>query len=288
LRRTYWPETVLFALTVAWGLSFPLIGDAVRKDVGVFHMTFLRMALAVALLLAVRPSAVRATRLEWRAGVLGGICLGAGYVLQTSGMVQATSGASGFLTAFYVCLVPLFEAAVYRRSPPRRDLLALLVATAGIALMVLKADLTLSLGEAAVGASAFFWAAQIVIVGRVAERVDPLRLTVVQLFVAMLVGAVGIPFTDEPPTDFRWEVVGTIAYLGVVTNALAFLALAWAQKRVPPTRTAVLLSAEPVFAALFGIWLAGETYGPCDAAGAALVLAAVVIAVFGRREPAGG
>jgi drug/metabolite transporter (DMT)-like permease len=198
-------------------------------------------------------------------------------------MMEAASGKSGFLTAFYLTLVPIFEGLVYRRLPLRRDLLALLVATVGIAVMVLREDLTLSFGEGFVAVSAIFWAAQIVVVGRVAERVDPLRLAVIQMLVVAVAVGAGWATRREAPVRWTAEFVSAVVFLGVVTNAVGFLGQAWAQKRVPPTRTAVLFSAEPVFAAFFGVILVGEKFGPWDVAGAALVMIAVALTI---RRPA--
>jgi drug/metabolite transporter (DMT)-like permease len=185
-----------------------------------------------------------------------------------------------------VALVPLCEAAVHRRLPAGRDAVALTVATAGIALIVLKSDLTLDAAEFVVALSAIAWAMHIVVVGRVAERVDPLRLALVQMLVLMLVGSVGMLANADPAPRWSGGFVASILFLGVVTNALSFLVQAWGQKRIPPTRTAILFSAEPVFGAVFGVWLAGERFGPRDAAGAALVMAAVAFTVFApRNEP---
>jgi len=288
MRRPPAAELALFAMTTAWGLSFVVV-PWVLEDAPVMTSIALRTGIGLAFLLAIRPRALAATRLEWRAGVLGGLLLAGGYVLQTAGLVEAASGKSGFLTAFYICLVPAFEAAVYRRWPPGRDLLALLVATAGIVTLSLRADLTASYAEMLVAAGAFCWAAHIVVVGRVAERVDPIRLAAVQMTVLFVVGAAGtLVVADAHQRPVRWSpaLVGELLFLGVVTNALGFLVQAWGQKRVSPTRTAILFACEPVFAALFGAWLADETFGVRDVVGAALVMAAVALTIAKSAPPA--
>jgi drug/metabolite transporter (DMT)-like permease len=272
-------------MTAAWGLSFVVV-PWVLESSPVMTSIALRAGVGLAFLLAIRPSALAATRLEWRAGVLAGLLVSVGYMLQTAGLTSAGSGKSGFLTAFYVALVPACEAVVNRRLPPLRDVLALFVATAGIALIVLKSDLTLDLAEGAVALSAFAWAAHIVVVGRVAERVDPLRFNAVQMLVLLVVAAVAAVAAGDAAPRWSGGFVASILFLGIVTNAVAFVVQAWGQKRVPPTRTAVLFSGEPVFAAAFGVWLAGETYGLRDLAGATLVMAAVAFTVLlPRNEP---
>jgi drug/metabolite transporter (DMT)-like permease len=285
MRRALTAELALVGMTAAWGLSFVVV-PWVLEAAPVMTSIALRSTVGLAFLLAIRPRALAATPLEWRAGILAGLLLALGYVLQTEGLTSADAGKSGFLTAFYVALVPACEAVVYRRLPVRRDVLALCVATAGIALIVLKSDLTLDLAEALVALSAIAWASHIVVVGRVARRVDPVRIAAVQMLVLAVVGAVGVVARDDAAPRWSGEFVAWILFLGVVTNALGFLVQAWGQQRVPPTRTAILFSGEPVFAALFGLWLAGETFGLRDLCGAALVMAAVAFTVLlPRNEP---
>ena len=273
-------------MTAAWGLSFVIV-PWVLESCPVMTSIALRTGVGLAFLLSIRPQALRATRLEWRAGVLGGLLLSGGYILQTAGLAEATSGKSGFLTAFYICLVPAIEAVVYRRAPPGRDLLALLVATTGIALIVLRADFTVSFAEALVAFAAFCWAAHIVVVGRVAERVDAVRLAAVQMLVLVIVGVAGsAAVNDVGARPVRWSggLVLEILFLGVVTNGLGFFVQAWGQKRVPPTRTAVLFAGEPVFAALFGAWLASETFAARDIAGAVVVMSAVALTIAWQKD----
>src|SRR5262245_33138464 len=161
MRRALTAELALVAMTAAWGLSFVVVPWVLEAS-PVMTSIALRASIGLAFLLAIRPSALAATRLEWRAGVLAGLLVAVGYVLQTAGLTSADAGKSGFLTAFYVALVPACEALVYRRLPAGRDVLALLVATAGIALIAVKSDLTLDLAETAVALSAFAWASHIV------------------------------------------------------------------------------------------------------------------------------
>ena len=285
MRRALPAELAFVAITAAWGLSFVVVPWAL-ESAQVMTTIAVRSTVGLLFLVAVRPRALVPTSLEWRAGGLAGLLLALGYVLQTAGLVSADAGKSGFLTAFYVVLVPACEGVVYRRLPAGRDVIALLVATAGIGLMVLKRDLTLDPAEGVVALSAIAWAMHIVVVGRVAERVDPLRLAAVQMLVLALVGNVGMLANGEPAPRWSGGFIASILFLGIVTNGLGFLVQAWGQRRVPPTRTAILFSGEPVFAAAFGVWLADESFGKRDLAGAALVMAAVAFTLFlPRNEP---
>jgi drug/metabolite transporter (DMT)-like permease len=66
------------------------------------------------------------------------------------------------------------------------------------------------------------------------------------------------------------------------------VAQTWAQARLAPERAAIVMTTEPVWAAVFAVLLGGETLGPRVLVGGVLVLAAMYL-VEGRsasRDPA--
>lgn len=288
MRRSLpWPELAVLAITAAWGLSFVVIKTGLQ-DAGTFSLTALRMTVGLASALVVlHPRLGAATSLEWRAGVLGGLLLAGGYLLQTAGLRTADAGAGGFITAFYVALVPFVDATVHRRLPHLRDLGILLVCCAGICLIALDpATFRLSQGEVLIALSALCWAAQIVVVGRVADRVRAGTLTTIQLLVLAAVAWGGVLVADEPPIRWSSRLLAAVFFLGHVTCSLAFFVQAWAQQRFSPTRVAILFSPEPVIAAAFGVWLLGEPMDARHVAGGLLVLGAVAASVLLDRRAA--
>ncbi|EFU41084.1 hypothetical protein PVOR_15684 [Paenibacillus vortex V453] len=66
--------------------------------------------------------------------------------------------------------------------------------------------------------------------------------------------------------------------LSVVCSALGFILQTIAQKYTTATRTGLVFSLEPVFAAMFGFWFAHEIMNSVQYFGAALVFLSVVIA----------
>jgi drug/metabolite transporter (DMT)-like permease len=279
MRRLPLPELALFAMTVVWGFSFLSIKWAL-ETCGPITLTAARTAVGLAFLLALRPRALAATPLEWKAGALGGGLLALGYFLETAGMVQCSPGKSGFIAQAYVVLVPFLQAAVFRRRPAWAEVGSLALATAGIGLMSIRPGVDTSLGEMLIAVSTVTWAVQIVVVGRVAERVDPIRIAAVQLLVMTVLSAGGLPFAGEPVPHVTPALLGHIAYLGIGANAMGFLIQAWAQRTISPTRTAVLYCGQPIFVWIFSVTLADEHFDTREFAGAALIMAAVVVAVL--------
>jgi drug/metabolite transporter (DMT)-like permease len=280
-------ESALFGVTVLWGLSFVVVKWALA-DSGFLALTALRMGLGLAVLVIAGRAAIhRASALEWKAGLLGGVVLTGGYLLQTAGLQTSSAAAGGFLTAFYVALTPVFEGLAFRRAPSLRNVLVLLLAAAGIVTMVAEEELRFAGGEALIAASAVMWAAQIVIVGRVAKRVSARRLAAIQVGTVALLSTAAFALSDEAAPRLTPQLMACVAYVGVVTCALCFLVQAWGQRSVSPTRAATLYAGEPVFAALFGVTLLGERFDATDWIGSALVMTAVVLTLRGPG-PTGG
>ena len=75
-----------------------------------------------------------------------------------------------------------------------------------------------------------------------------------------------------------WTVWGALLVTGVFASALAFLAQTWAQRRTSATRTALAFTMEPVFAAVFGVTLAGDRLGALGWGGCAVIFAGILLA----------
>ena len=75
-----------------------------------------------------------------------------------------------------------------------------------------------------------------------------------------------------------------VVYMALVAGALALLAQTWAQSHLPPTRTAIVMSMEPVFAAFFAVLLGGEALTARMLLGGAMVLAAMLVVELGPRR----
>jgi drug/metabolite transporter (DMT)-like permease len=75
-----------------------------------------------------------------------------------------------------------------------------------------------------------------------------------------------------------------VVYMAVFAAGLALLAQTWAQAHLPPTRAAIIMCTEPVFAASFAILYGGESLSGRLLLGGAIVLAAMLLAEAGPRR----
>lgn len=286
-------------VTAIWGATFVMVKEAVAAF-PVFGFLALRFALAWLALLPLwvwvrrgqgsqGPAGGRAC--HWARGALIGCFLFAGYAFQTAGLQYTTASKAGFITGLSVALVPLFSAIALRRPPSRWAVLGVGLATAGMFLLSWGGDWRVGLGELLVLGCAFSFAAHITAVGAFAPEGDILSLTVTQIAtVGVLSLATSAAFEQvwAMPPGAVW---GAAAFTGVLATSFAFGVQTAAQRFTSPIHTALIFAAEPVFAAAFGFLLAGETLGPREMVGCALILLGMLTAELaplllrGKRRP---
>ena len=267
----------LVAVTAVWGLTFVQVKDAVELY-PLFAFLALRFAIASATLVV--PAATRVRSLGRRgtaAAAALGLLLAAGYALQTAGLERTTVSSAGFITGLYVVLTPVLALVVFRLRIAWAAWAGVALATAGLALLSgIEAGSTT--GDLLVLGGAAAFALQIVLLERYAPRYDPLALTLVEMAAAFAGFAVVALARGDIGVPRGWTVWGALVVTGIFASALAFLVQSWAQQRTSATRTALVFAMEPVFAALFGYWLAGDRLGAWGWVGCTVIMAGIVLA----------
>ena len=280
-------EAVLIFITILWGGTFLIVQHAMTVS-GPMFFVGLRFAAAAVIVALCSMNVLRGfTLLEFKAGVAIGAAIMLGYGLQTIGLQTIPSSQSAFITALYVPFVPLLQWLVLGRRPGLMPSLGIGLAFAGLMLLAGPegAALQFSPGEIATVISAVAIAAEIILIGASAGKVDVRRVTVIQLATASLLSFLMIVPTGEKLPDFSWLLVITAIGLGAM-SAVIQVAMNWAQKTVSPTRATVIYAGEPVWAGIVGR-LAGERLPGIALLGAALIVAGVIVSEMkGRRKRA--
>jgi drug/metabolite transporter (DMT)-like permease len=264
---------LLLAATATWGATFVTVKDAVAH-MDVLAFLAWRFLIAATVLVACKPRALlNLGGRGWAQGAMLGSTLAAGYMLQTFGLRWTSAAISGFLTGLQVVFVPLLAWLVLRQRPLPRVWTATALATAGLAMISLR-GLALGPGELLTLASAAVFALQVVGLGRWSSAGDAYGLATVQLLtVAVWCTAAALPTGPRlPPTAGTWTATVLTA---VIATAFAFVVQSWAQSQLSTARAAIVLTMEPVFAALIA-WAAGEHIGWSVVAGGSLVVVAML------------
>ena len=238
----------------------------------------------------------------------GGLELG-GYLflanaLQVRGLETVPSDRAGFLVQLTTVLVPLLQAATSGVPVSPSSWLACLVALTGVLVLGLDqqpTDNTTSLtesiyavslqsGDGLILAAAFLYSLHVVRLGTYARQTMPLQLAAAKATTETVLSVVavitlGLGGGDAAIGQFLHEVsmasippaaIGAILWTGLVTCAYTIFAQSYGQARVSPTEANLIYSTQPLYTALFGYILLGETLGPTGVVGAALIASAVL------------
>ena len=282
-RRTSWLASLaLLAMAACWGSTFFLIKDLLDR-VPTLDFLAVRFAIASVVLVLVAPKALGRLSPEVRkhAMVLG-LLYGVAQILQTTGLAHTAASVSGFVTGLYVVFTPLLAAVILHTRIPPITWAAVVLATIGLAVLALD-GFSIGYGEFITLLSAVLYALHIVGLGAWSTVQDALGMTILQVIVIAVVCTVSTVHDGIVLPDRTGDWVSVI-YMAVIAGGLALLAQTWAQAHLPPTRCALIMSMEPVFASFFAVWLGGEHLTSRLLLGGSMVLAAMLVVELAPRR----
>lgn len=277
---------MLIFITMIWGGTFLAVHLAMQVS-GPFFFVGLRFAAATLVLTLFSLRSLRGlTWYELKAGVFIGIAIMFGYGLQTVGLQTISSSQSAFITAMYVPMVPLLQWLVLGRFPGVMAWLGVLLAFSGLMLLAApsSADMALSIGEILTLIGTLGMAAEIILIGAYAGKVNVKRVTVVQLATASLAAFLMMVPTGESVPPYSNYLLYSAVGLGLA-SAIIQVTMNWAQRSVSPTRATVIYAGEPVWAGLVGR-IAGERLPGVALLGCALIVLGVLVSEMRIRRKA--
>ena len=279
LRNTrFKADLSLLLVAMVWGSAF-VVCRVAAQQVGAFIYNGARFSLgALTLLPLVWPRLRGASRIEVWGGVLAGLLLFAASAVQQIGLQFTTAGKAGFITGLYVVFVPLILALVWQQWPHWSAWIASTLSVVGLFLLSAVEQMTLAPGDGLELLGALFFGLHVIVIGKLAHRVDVLRLALFQYIACgVLSWVVGLAFEWPTLSGFAlawWAVM----YTGVLSIGLAYTLQIIGQRHAPPADAAIILSLEAVFAALAGWLMLGETLTIRQLIGCGLLLAGMLVA----------
>ncbi len=274
---------LLVLLTAVWGSTFFLIRDLL-VTLPATDFLAVRFSIAAVLMLAIFGRHVRRLgHREWAVGLGLGAVYGIAQILQTIGLASTDASVSGFITGTYVVLTPVFSALLLRERLPTVTWAAVALAAAGLAVLSLRGGLGVGVGEGLTLACAAVYALHIIGLGRFSTASSATGMAAVQVMVIAVVCSVAaVPDGITWPSGAgQWT---SVLYMATAAGVLALWAQTWAQAHMSATRAAIVMTLEPVFAALFAVLFGTESLTGRMLVGGLLVLSAMyLVELLGRR-----
>ena len=295
---------LLFLTAVIWGLAFVAQSEGM-KDVGTFTFSAVRAVLAVIFLSILsivtdRMKAKSGTSLNdggakkynVKALVTGGILCGTalfiGTVTQQTGLLYTTVGKSGFITATYMIMVPIFSIFLKKKVTPLLWI-SVLIALGGMYMLCISDAVAVNKGDLFTLACAVAFSFHIIFIDKYSPQTDSIKLSCVQFAVCAVISTVFMLIFEKPTLEQLRAAAIPIAYAGIMSSGVAFTLQIAAQKNVSPVVATLVMSLESVFAAIFG-WiileqgLSGKEIFGCILVFAAIILSQLPIASLGKKS----
>jgi drug/metabolite transporter (DMT)-like permease len=281
-RTTLLATAALLAVTACWGSTFFLIHDLLER-VPTLDFLAVRFAIASVTLVLLAPKALgRLSRDSRRQAVVLGCLYGAAQILQTAGLAKTPASVSGFITGMYVVATPVFAALILRSRIGLQTWAAVALAMVGLGVLTLS-GFSIGYGEALIFVAAMLYALHIVGLGAWSDAQQALGMAIVQLMVITVICTLATAPNGVVLPD-RLGDWASVLYMAVFAGAGAMIGQTWAQAHLPATRAAIIMSMEPVFAALFAVMFGGESTTVRMIFGGVLVLAAMLLAELTPRR----
>ena len=288
-------DALLLLTSAIWGFAF--VAQRVGMDyVGPFLFNGVRFALGSLVLLPLvlrngihrRQGAANLPRTVTKTLVFGSALLGISIFtaasLQQVGLVYTTAGNAGFITGLYVVIVPILGL-FWGQLPNIGIWIGALLAAIGLYLLSVTHELAISYGDLLELIGAFLWAIQILIVGWLSPKADPLKLAFVEFSVCSFLSLVTAFIAEKIVLQSLIQAAIPILYGGVLSVGVAFTLQLVAQRNAHPAHAAIIFSLESVFAALGGWLVLNETIRLRGLAGCALMLSGMLLSqLYGILE----
>ena len=282
----------LFLCAFFWGMAFSAQSTAGRY-IGPNTFVWLRSTITCLTLLILRPlllklspESTQTTASNRRHWVVGAFC-GAFLVLATSlqqvGLMTTTTAKSGFITALYIVMVPVFGIFLKKRAGIR-VWVSVALAVAGLYLLCITDRLAFGKGDILVLLCAVVFAVHILVVDHFSAKADGVRMSCIQFLVCGLLSGVCMLITEHPEMRLILQAWQPILYAGVFSCGVGYTLQIIGQKGTDPTVASLILSLESVVSVLAGWLLLGQRLSVRELGGCALMFAAILLAQLPERR----
>ena len=275
---------MLLGASFFWGTTF-VAQMTGMEGIGPFTYAaaryFLGFLFLVGLLIFTKKSRAKERKLGkyshgFFVGIFTGIFLFIASSMQQISMLYTTAGKAAFITCLYIMFVPL-GAKFLGKKIQLENWLGAALALLGLYFLAINEGFSINRGDIILFFSAFFWAAQILLVDKFANKVDLLELSTSQIFITTVLSTICMLIFENPTWSAVYSAAFSIFYGGVMSAGAAFTLQLYGQKYVEPSVAAILMSFESIFGALSSWLILGEQMTGKEIFGCLLMLAGIFV-----------
>ena len=216
-------------------------------------------------------------------GIACGLLLFAASSLQQIGIQYTTAGKAGFITAFYIVIVPVLGIFLHKKINGK-VWGAVAIALAGLYFLCITEKFAVGKGDILIFLCALVFSIHILVIDYFSPKVDGVKMSCIQFFVCGIVSLPPMFFTETPKIGAIVEGWAPLLYAGVLSCGVAYTLQIIGQKNVNPAVASLILSLESCFSVLAGWMVLGEKLSMRESVGCVLMFAAIILAQLPDRK----
>ncbi|MCK5033578.1 MAG: DMT family transporter [Calditrichia bacterium] len=268
----------LLSVTFFWGTTF-IVSKIALTEISLLNYLAIRLTIAAfAMNLIAYRFRKDLNKSTIRDGIIIGIFLFSSYFFQMWGIQYTSASNAGFITGVHVVLVPIFTVWFFKDKPQISSVIGVILAFTGLFLLSGGSLSKLNIGDFLVFICAITVTFHVIYTGKFAPKHNIYLLTAVQLSTTSILSIIFLFFSTNLLIEITFNIFAVLTYLALFGTVFTFLMQTAMQRFTTSTRTALVFSMEPVFAALFAYLIAGEMLTPLGWVGGLLILAGMIIA----------
>ena len=282
-KNRYFGDLMLFLAAFIWGTAF--VAQIAGMDrIGPFTFNMARSIVAVislgAYLIFTKAKLPKDMSFLLKGGLVCGFFIFVGTSLQQIGLQYTTAGKTGFITSFYILILPFLTMIFLKHKIDVLTWISIIIGFIGLYLLAIPnlSDFSMNKGDFIVFLGSFCWAGHILVIDYYSKKVNPVELSFLQFIVlSILSGICAFIFENETATlgniFASWK---PVAYAGFLSSGVAYTLQMVGQKYTKPVVASLILSLEAVFAALAGYLLLDEVMSSREFLGSFIVFLAMI------------
>jgi drug/metabolite transporter (DMT)-like permease len=273
-------EFLLFLTTFVWGSTFVIVKIAMT-EVSPLLLTSVRFGIACAIVLPICWRDIRRIDLVvFKKGLVLGLLLSIGFILQTLGLQITTASKTGFITGMLVVFTPIAQVVIERRAPKLGNIMGILLVILGLWFLTSPKGSAFNLGDGLTLSAAVLFGIYIVYVDVYSKHHSVVQLFFLQLFLTLVVCFSGTLVFEDLSFHPSTNVLISIIYLAVFATVISTFIQTKYQRETTPTRAALIFALEPVIAATLAYFVLDERIGALGVLGGGLIVSGVLVSEF--------
>lgn len=214
---------------------------------------------------------------SFKQGSILGLFLGLGFAFQTVGLKITTASKSGFITGLIVVFTPIFQLIIEKRKPTKGNLIGVVLVAIGLYFLTSPQGSAMNIGDILTLGCAIVFAMYMIYLDIFTKKNFYREIVFYQMLVTSLFGFLAAPLVESSYLNFNQVIVFAILYTAVFASAIASFLQSKYQRQTTPTRAAVIMSMEPVFAVVLAVLILHEVLAPFAVLGGGLIIAGLLV-----------